>query len=313
MKGRIYVAGHTGMVGGALVRAISSMPDCEVITATRQEVDLTQQLAVREFLAEQKPDTIIIAAARVGGILANDTYPADFLYINLMIECNLIHEAYAQGVERVLFLGSSCIYPKHAEQPMREDALLTGPLEPTNEAYAIAKISGLKLCQFYRKQYGVLYHSAMPTNLFGPGDNYHPKNSHVIPALIRRFHEARENGDPSVAIWGTGKPFREFLHVDDVASACVHLLELENPPEWVNIGSGEEVTIGDLARLVAKTVGYQGEIDFDSSKPDGTPRKLMDSSILRSTGWTPNYSLEAGLAHAYSCFLEELDSGVREI
>ncbi len=309
MKGRIYIAGHTGMVGGALVRKFEALPGCEILTVTRAEVDLTEQHAVRAHLQSSKPDVVLVAAARVGGIQANRTYPADFLYVNLMLECNLIQEAFAAGVQRVLFLGSSCIYPRMAEQPMREDALLTGPLEPTNEAYAMAKIAGLKLCQFYRQQHGVGYHSAMPTNLYGPGDNYHPENSHVIPALLRRFHEAKQNAAPSVSIWGSGTPLREFLHVDDLADACVHLLALEDPPDWVNVGSGEEVRIGDLATLVAKTVGYTGEIRFDSSKPDGSPRKLMDSSILRATGWRPNYPLEDGLAHAYRCFLEELASG----
>lgn len=300
------------MVGSALVRRITPLPGCEVITASRREVDLTQQLAVREFMGSEKPDCVIIAAAKVGGIQANTTYPAEFIYENLMIESNLIHEAFTTGVPRVLFLASSAIYPKLAEQPMREESLLTGPLEPTNEAYSVAKIAGLKLCQYYREQYGVLYHTALPTNLFGPGDNYHPENSHVVPGMLRRFHEAREAGASNVTIWGTGSPRREFLHVDDVASACCHLLDLEEPPDWINVGSGEEVSIGDLARLVGKIVGFEGEIDFDTSKPDGTPRKLVDSSKLLSTGWKPQFSLEEGLADAYRHFAVEVASGVRE-
>lgn len=307
----IYVAGHTGMVGSALVRRFGAE---NTITASRSEVDLTQQLPVREFLNESKPDAVVIAAARVGGIHANDTYPAEFIYDNLMIAGNLVHESFRAGVPRVLFLGSSCIYPKLAEQPMREDALLTGPLESTNEAYAIAKIAGLKLCEFYRRQYGVAYHSAMPTNLYGPGDNYHPDNSHVIPGLIRRFHEAKLASAPSVAIWGTGAPLREFLHVDDLASACEHLLALENPPDLVNVGFGEEIATGELAKLIAEVVGFEGAIENDLSKPDGTPRKLMDSSILRKTGWAPRISLKAGLKNAYEDFLALSGSGeLREV
>ena len=299
---RIYIAGHTGMVGSALLRRFRDQAD--VIHATRQEVNLTEQLEVRSFLEDQRPDVVIVAAARVGGIHANNTYPADFIYDNLMIASNLVHEAYRAGVKRLLFLGSSCIYPKMAEQPMREDALLTGPLEPTNEAYAIAKIAGLKLCEFYRRQHGVIYHSAMPTNLYGPGDNYHPDHSHVIPGMIRRFHEAKLANAATVTIWGTGAPLREFLHVDDLASACEHLLAQEAPPSLVNVGSGIEISTGDLARLIARVVGYEGTITNDLSKPDGTPRKLMDSSILRSTGWSPAHGLEDGLRLAYSDFLE---------
>ena len=311
---RTYVAGHTGMVGGAIVRRLEAAGASEVITATRKDVDLTCQQAVRDFLAQTQPRAVVIAAARVGGIHANDTYPAEFIYQNLAIASHLVHESYQAGVERVLFLGSSCIYPKHAEQPMREDALLTGPLEPTNEAYAIAKIAGLKLCEFYRRQYGVLYHSAMPTNLYGPGDNYHPENSHVIPGMLRRFHEAKVANADSVPIWGTGTPLREFLHVADLADACLHLLELENPPDLVNVGSGEEVAIGDLAKLIAEVTGFEGKITFDSSKPDGTPRKLMDSSILRSTGWKPGFNLESGLRDAYADFCAGLEAGTnREV
>lgn len=308
---KIYVAGHTGMVGSALVRQFGVE---NTVTATRQEVDLTQQLLVREFLNDTKPGAVVIAAARVGGIHANSIYPAEFIYDNLMIAGNLVHESFKAGVPRVLFLGSSCIYPKFAEQPMREDALLTGPLEETNEAYAIAKIAGLKLCEFYRKQYGVIYHSAMPTNLYGPGDNYHPNNSHVIPGLIRRFHEAKLANSPVVKIWGTGTPLREFLHVNDLASASAHLLGLDDPPNLVNIGSGEEISTGELAKLIAEVVGYEGEIENDLSKPDGTPRKLMDSSILRSTGWRPEFSLENGLRDACADYLNRLDlSLLREV
>lgn len=303
---KVYVAGHTGMVGSALVRRVGAE---NAIVATRSEVDLTQQLQVREFINDVKPESVVIAAAKVGGIHANNTYPAEFIYENLMIASNLVHESFKAGVTRVLFLGSSCIYPKLAEQPMREDALLTGPLESTNEAYAVAKIAGLKLCEHYRSQYGVTYHSAMPTNLYGPGDNYHPDNSHVIPGLIRRFHEAKLANAPSVTIWGTGTPLREFLHVDDLASACGHLLDLENPPNLVNVGSGSEISTGDLARLIAKVVGYEGEIENDLSKPDGTPRKLMDSSILRETGWTPGFTLESGLENAFADYLQRLESG----
>ena len=251
----------------------------------------------------------MVAAAKVGGIHANATYPADFIYENLSIASNLIEGSRRAGVPRVLFLGSSCIYPKLAPQPMPEDCLLTSPLEVTNEAYAIAKIAGLKLCQHYRAQHGLTYHSAMPTNLYGPGDNYHPENSHVIPALIRRFHEAKVSGKPSVTIWGTGTPRREFLHVDDLATACFHLLGLENPPDWVNVGVGEDVTILELATLIARTVGYEGQILTDPTKPDGTPRKLMDVSRLKATGWAPLIGFEEGLAAAYQDFLSKLESG----
>lgn len=306
---RLYVTGHTGMAGSALLRRFSADPSVELITSTRAEVDLTGQSAVRRFLRKTRPDAVIVAAARVGGIHANQTLPATFLFENLAISTNLIHESHCAGVKRLLFLGSSCIYPKLAPQPMREDALLTGPLEPTNEAYAIAKIAGVKLCQFYRRQYGVVYHSVMPTNLYGPGDNYHPEFSHVIPGLIRRFHEARLNHAPAVAIWGSGKPLREFLHVDDLAEACRHLLLLENPPDVVNAGSGQEISIAALAQLVARITSYQGRIVHDLSKPDGTPRKLLDSSVIHSTGWSPQYDLEKGLRHAYDAFLQALQAG----
>ncbi|RYD27538.1 MAG: GDP-L-fucose synthase [Verrucomicrobiaceae bacterium] len=306
---KLYIAGHRGMVGKALVRESAKAGGYQVITTTRDQVDLCDQAAVFDFLAKEKPDIVIIAAAKVGGIHANSTYPADFIYENLAIASNLVEGSRRAGVPRVLFLGSSCIYPKMAPQPMPEDCLLTSPLEITNEAYAIAKIAGLKLCQHYRAQHGLTYHSAMPTNLYGPGDNYHPENSHVIPALIRRFHEAKERGDASVTIWGTGTPCREFLHVDDLASACFHLLSLDNPPDWVNVGVGEDVTILQLASLVAKTVGFTGNILTDPSKPDGTPRKLLDISAIKSTGWTPEISFESGLAAAYQDFLSTLATG----
>jgi len=274
------------MVGSALVREAEKRGGFEVLSATRAELDLTSQEACHRWLAENKPDQVVIAAAKVGGIHANSTYPAEFIYENLAIATNLIEGARLAGVKRVLFLGSSCIYPKMSPQPMPEDCLLTSPLEITNEAYAIAKIAGLKMCQHYRAQYGLMYHSAMPTNLYGPGDNYHPENSHVIPALIRRFHEARERGDQEVQIWGSGTPRREFLHVDDLANACFHLLEHDSPPDWVNLGVGEDVTILELAQLVAKTVGFEGNITTDPSKPDGTPRKLLDVSLLKEAGWS---------------------------
>ncbi|MEO0510187.1 MAG: GDP-L-fucose synthase [Verrucomicrobiota bacterium] len=306
---RIYVAGHRGMVGSAVVRALEAKGCANLITRTRSELDLTSQIAVRDFFDSEKPEIAVIAAARVGGIHANNTYPAEFMFENLAIAQNTIHEAYRAGVRRLLFLGSTCIYPKMAQQPILEESLLTGQLEPTNEAYAIAKIAGLKLCQFYRRQYGVTYHSAMPTNLYGPGDNYHPKNSHVLPALIRRFHEAKVNDDGEVAIWGTGSPLREFLHADDAASGILHLLQLENPPDWVNLGCGKDVSIGELAKLVKKVTGFQGQLTFDTSKPDGTPRKLTDISKIKETGWTPRVSIEEGVDMAYQSYLQEKASG----
>ena len=308
-QSKIYVAGHQGMVGSAIIRALTSAGYANIVTRTRAELDLTSQADVRAFYESEKPDVAIIAAARVGGIHANHTYPAEFLYENLAIAQNTIHQAYRSKVGRLLFLGSTCIYPKFAEQPIKESSLLTASLEPTNEAYAIAKIAGLKLCQFYRQQYGVSFHSAMPTNLYGPGDNYHPENSHVLPALIRRFHEARQSGAPEVVIWGTGKPLREFLHADDAAAGILHLLRLENPPDWVNLGSGQEISIGDLAGLIKQVVGYRGEISLDPSKPDGTPRKLTDTSLLQSTGWSPSLNIESGLALTYASFLAELAEG----
>ena len=305
----VYVAGHRGMVGSALVRRLKKEGFTNILTRTRSELDLTDAAAVNDFLTKTKPEIMIIAAAKVGGIHANSTYPAEFLYENLALQLNLIHGAYHHGVERVLFLGSTCIYPRMAPQPIPEDSLLTSPLEQTNEAYALAKIAGLKMCEYYRRQYGVMFHSAMPTNLYGPGDNYHPNNSHVLPALIRRFHEAKERGDASVVMWGTGTPRREFLHVDDLADALFHLLELEDPPEWVNAGTGEDIPIKDLAYLVKEIVGFEGTIEHDLSKPDGTPRKLTDTTLLRSTGWSPSIELKEGLAKTYEDFLTQHASG----
>ncbi len=309
IKAKIYIAGHRGMVGSAVVGALQAKGFENIITRTRSELDLLDQAAVRAFFAEEKPDVAVIAAAKVGGIHANDTYPAEFMFENLAIAQNSIDAAYRAGTQRLLFLGSTCIYPKFAKQPIQEASLLTAALEPTNEAYAIAKIAGLKMCEYYRRQYGVCYHSAMPTNLYGAGDNYHPQNSHVLPALIRRFHEAKVNQVPEVAIWGTGTPLREFLHADDAAAGILHLLALENPPDWVNLGCGTDISIGDLARLVKDTVGYAGELTFDRSKPDGTPRKLTDISKIKATGWAPKISIEQGVAMAYQSFLDELAAG----
>lgn len=308
--GKIYVAGHCGMVGSAILRALEKRDHNAIIVRTRQQLDLLDAVAVRAFYEQEQPDTAVIAAARVGGIHANNTCPAEFIQENLAIAQNTIHEAYRAGVKRLLFLGSTCIYPKLAPQPISEESLLTGPLEPTNEAYAIAKIAGLKLCQFYRQQFGVTYHSAMPTNLYGPGDNYQPENAHVLPALIRRFHEAKERGDSEVVVWGTGSPLREFLHADDAASAILHLLALDDPPDWVNLGSGVEISIGDLARKVKDAVGFQGQLRFDTSKPDGTPRKLCDVSRIRETGWRAKIALDEGMPAAYQCFLDEMKAGI---
>ena len=299
-----YIAGHRGMVGSALSRALQAEGCDRITTATSQELDLRNQAATEEFVSKNKPDVIIIAAARVGGIHANSTYPADFLYDNLMIAANLLKAAFENKTERVLFLGSSCIYPKLADQPISEDSLLSGPLEGTNEAYAVAKIAGLKLCEFYRKQHGCLFHSAMPCNLYGLGDNYHPENSHVIPALIRRFHVAKEEGAESVTIWGSGTPLREFLYADDLAQGCLHLLKLEEPPSLVNIGAGYDLTIADIAKLIGKTIEFEGTILNDTTKPDGTPRKLMDSSLINSLGWRATTALEKGLKLAYDDFLK---------
>jgi len=300
------------MVGSAIVRALQAHGHKDVITRTHAELDLSDQSAVRDFFAREKPDHVVLAAAKVGGIHANNTYPAEFIYENLMMEANVVHQAWKAGVKRLLFLGSSCIYPVRAAQPMREDALLTGTLEPTNEPYAIAKIAGIKLCESYNRQYGVDYRSVMPTNLYGPGDNYHPENSHVIPALIRRFHEAKEARLPSVVIWGTGTPRREFLYVDDMAEASAHVMELDAATyqantapmlSHINVGTGEDITIAELAKVVAKVVGYEGRIEQDPTKPDGSPRKLMDVSRLKALGWRPRVGLEEGLALAYRDFL----------
>lgn len=293
------------MVGSALVRRFQKVPGVTLVTRTRQELNLADQAAVAAFYAAERPDAAIIAAGKVGGIHANSTYPAEFIRENLAIAMNCIHEAWKAGVKRLLFLGSSCIYPKLAPQPMSEDCLLTSALEKTNEAYAIAKIAGLKMAEYYRKQYGVIYHSAMPTNLYGPGDNYHPQNSHVMPALIRRFHEATIAGQPEVMAWGTGRPQREFLHADDLADACAFLLQLENPPDLVNVGCGTDVTIRELVEMVAGVVGYQGQIIWDKSKPDGTPRKLLDTTLLNQLGWKPRIALNEGLTLTYQAFLEE--------
>jgi GDP-L-fucose synthase len=300
---RIYVAGHRGMVGAALVRRLAS-EGCTVLTAGRADVDLKRQADVEAWVAAQKPDAVIVAAAKVGGILANDSFPADFLYDNLMIEANLVEASHRAGVDKLLFLGSSCIYPRLAEQPLREDSLLTGPLEPTNEWYAIAKIAGIKLAQAYRRQHGADYISAMPTNLYGPHDNFDLKSSHVLPALMRKAHEAKVGNKATLEVWGTGSALREFLHVDDCADALVFLLKNYSGPEHVNVGSEQEISIIELARLIAEVVGFRGEIVTDPSKPDGTPRKLMDGSKLRQMGWRPKVGLREGIAATYRWYLE---------
>lgn len=309
---KIYIAGHRGMVGSAILRQLKALGHDNFVTRTHTELDLTNQTAVNTFFAKEKPEQVYLAAAKVGGIHANNTYPAEFIYDNLMVQANVIHASHQNGVQRLLFLGSSCIYPKSAVQPMAEEALLTGVLEATNEPYAIAKIAGIKLCESYNRQYGRDYRSVMPTNLYGPGDNYHPENSHVIPALIRRFHEAKVNNASTVTIWGSGTPKREFLYVDDMAAASVHVMNLDKAIydqhtqpmlSHINVGCGYDITIKELAEAVGKTVGYQGEITFDPSKPDGTPRKLMDSTRLNALGWTPKVNLIKGLSFAYKDFL----------
>ncbi|BAK78310.1 GDP-fucose synthetase [Pseudogulbenkiania sp. NH8B] len=316
----VYVAGHNGMVGQAIVSHLTALGYSNIITRTHAELDLRNQAAVNDFFSAHEIEQVYLAAAKVGGIHANNTYPAEFIYQNLMIEANVIHAAHQHGVQKLLFLGSSCIYPKLAQQPMAETALLSGLLEATNEPYAIAKIAGIKLSESYNRQYARSYRSVMPTNLYGPGDNFHPENSHVVPALIRRFHQAKIQNDPQVVVWGSGTPLREFLHVADMASASVHIMELAEET-WqqhvqpmcshINVGYGQDVTIRELSQLIASTVGYQGRISFDSSKPDGTPRKLLDSSLLHSLGWRPSFNLEQGLADAYQWYKNNHD-GVRE-
>lgn len=305
---RIFVAGHRGLVGSAVVRALADRGGAEIVTRSRQELDLTDQAAVRRFMAGVRPDAVVMAAAKVGGIHANDSYPAEFIWNNCIIQCNVIDAAYRTGVQKLLFLGSSCIYPKFAPQPMREEHLLTGELEPTNQWYAVAKIAGIKTCQAYRRQYGFDAISLMPTNLYGPGDNFDLQNSHVLPALIRRFHEAKMAGAPSVTVWGTGNARREFLHVDDCARAILWCLENYSGEDILNVGTGTDVSIRELAGLVARVVGFAGELAFDASKPDGTPRKLLDVSRLSAVGWKAAIELEEGVAHTYRWYLEHLDS-----
>lgn len=300
---KIYVAGHRGMVGSAIVQLLQNKGYSNILTRTHQELDLTNQLAVLEFMRVEKPDYIVLAAAKVGGIQANNTYRADFIYQNLMMEANVIHAAWQAGVKRLLFLGSSCIYPRDCPQPIKEEYLLTGPLEPTNEPYAIAKIAGIKMCQSYNQQYATQYLSVMPTNLYGPNDNYNLNNSHVLPALIRKTHEAKERGDRALVVWGSGKPMREFLYVDDMADACVFLMENGIGEGLFNVGTGEDITIRSLAETVISVVGFQGEIDFDTEKPDGTPRKLLNVERMRELGWQAQTSLRDGIAKAYEDFL----------
>ncbi|WP_313085385.1 GDP-L-fucose synthase [Pseudomonas sp.] len=310
---RIFVAGHRGMVGSAIVRRLEALGYTNLVTRGREELDLVDQAAVNAFFAENRIDQVYMASAKVGGIHANNTYPAEFIYQNLMVEANIIHAAHCNDVNKLLFLGSSCIYPKFAEQPMKEEALVTGVLEPTNEPYAVAKIAGIKLCESYNRQYGRDYRSVMPTNLYGPNDNFHPENSHVVPALLKRFHDATQRGDDEVVIWGSGKPQREFLHVDDMAAACVHVMELDDETyqahtqpmlSHINVGTGVDCSIRELAETIARVTEYQGRLIFDSSKPDGTPRKLMDVSRLKALGWQSSISLEDGLRDAYRWFVD---------
>lgn len=311
---RIYVAGHRGLVGSAIVRALKKRDYGNIVTRTHAELELTDQARVRDFFASEKIDEVYLAAARVGGIHANNTYPAEFIYDNIMVQANVIHEAWRAGVKKLLFLGSSCIYPRLAEQPIKEEYLMTGLLEPTNEPYAMAKIAGIKMCESYNRQYGTDYRSVMPTNLYGPGDNYHTENSHVIPALIRRFHEAKVNGAEKVVIWGTGNPRREFLYVDDMADASVHVMELDRSTyerytsptlSHINVGTGEDVTIREVAEIIRKVVAYAGNVEYDTSKPDGTPRKLMDNAKLSSLGWRPGMRLAEGIKETYEHFRSE--------
>ncbi len=315
-KLRVFVAGHRGMVGSAIVRQLSQRDDVTLVTRSRNELDLLNQAAVQAFFATEQIDQVYLAAAKVGGIHANNTYPADFIYENLIMECNIIHAAHLAGVQKLLFLGSSCIYPKMAKQPMQESELLQGTLEPTNEPYAIAKIAGIKLCESYNRQFGRDYRSVMPTNLYGENDNFHPENSHVIPALMRRFHEAKARGDAEVVVWGSGTPMREFLHVDDMAAASIHVMELDDATyqantqpmlSHINVGTGVDCTIREMAETMARVVGFPGRLTFDATKPDGTPRKLMDVSRLASLGWCYQISLEEGLTSTYAWFLANQD------
>jgi len=317
-KQRIFVAGHRGMVGAAIVRQLESKGNCDIITRTHSELDLLDQAAVAEFFNQVQVDQVYLAAAKVGGIYANNIYPAEFIYENLMIECNVVHSAFKAGVQNLLFLGSSCIYPKSSNQPIVEGDLLTGILEPTNEPYAIAKIAGIKLCESYNRQYGTQYRAVMPTNLFGEGDNFHPENSHVIPAMMQRFHKAKLNNDASVNVWGTGKAMREFLYVDDMAAACVHVMGLNDSvyqehtkpmQAHINVGTGKDVTIKELAEIIRRVVGFQGELQFAPTKPDGVPRKLLDVSRLRNLGWQHEVELEEGIMKTYDWYLKALEKG----
>jgi GDP-L-fucose synthase len=316
LDSKIYVAGHRGMVGSAIVRQLEEQGYTKIVVRTRAELDLVNQQAVADFFVKEKPDAVFLAAAKVGGILANNTFPADFIYENMMMEANIVHQAYVVGVKKLLFLGSSCIYPKLAVQPMQETALLSGSLEPTNEPYAIAKIAGIKLCESYNRQYGVDYRSVMPTNLYGPHDNFHPENSHVIPAMLRRFHEAILTNADKVVVWGSGKPMREFLYVDDMAAASIHVMNLDSEAyqahtksmlSHINVGTGQDCTIRELAETIARVTGFKGDLEFDSTKPDGAPRKLMDVSRLERLGWKASVSLESGLQQAYHWFLDNQD------
>jgi GDP-L-fucose synthase len=317
LDAKIFVAGHRGMVGSAIIRQLQAQGYTNIVTRTRSELDLVNQQAVADFFAQEKPSAVYLAAAKVGGIHANNTFPAEFIYENMMMEANIVHQAYVSGVKKLLFLGSSCIYPKLAQQPMKETALLTGVLEPTNEPYAISKIAGIKLCESYNRQYGVDYRSVMPTNLYGPNDNFHPENSHVIPAMLRRFHEAVLSNADKVVVWGSGKPMREFLYVDDMAAASIHVMNLDSDTyqahtqpmlSHINVGTGVDCTIRELAETIAKVTGFKGELEFDSTKPDGAPRKLMDVSRLELLGWKASVSLEEGLKLSYQWFLDNQDN-----
>jgi GDP-L-fucose synthase len=317
LDAKIFIAGHRGMVGSAIIRQLQAQGYTNIVTRTRSELDLVSQQAVADFFAQEKPSAVYLAAAKVGGIHANNTFPAEFIYENMMMEANIVHQAYLSGVKKLLFLGSSCIYPKLAQQPMKETALLTGVLEPTNEPYAISKIAGIKLCESYNRQYGVDYRSVMPTNLYGPNDNFHPENSHVIPAMLRRFHEAVLSNSEKVVVWGSGQPMREFLYVDDMAAASIHVMNLDSETyqahtqsmlSHINVGTGVDCTIRELAETIAKVTGFKEQLVFDSTKPDGAPRKLMDISRLKSLGWTASVSLEQGLKLSYQWFLDNQDS-----